>query len=63
MSQMQITDPLWQSALNGSEGPLSRDEWIRSLRTDTRFGYDRTVRARNEYTELADELLAAFGMA
>lgn len=63
MAQMQITDPLWQTALNGENGPLSRDEWMRTLRTDTRFGYDRTVRARNEYTDLADELLAAFGMA
>jgi YD repeat-containing protein len=63
MAQMQVTDPLWQSALNGPNGPLSRDEWIRSVRTDSRFGYDRTVRARQEYTTLADELLSAFGMA
>lgn len=63
MAQMQVTDPLWQNALNGPNGPLSRDEWMRALRTDPRFGYDRTVRARNEYTELADELLSAFGMA
>lgn len=63
MAQMQTTDPLWQTALNGENGPLSRDEWLRALRTDQRFGYDRTVRARQEYTELADELLSAFGMA
>jgi len=63
VAQMQITDPMWQNALNGADGPLSRDEWIRSLRTDPKYGYDRTVRARQEYTELADELLSAFGMA
>lgn len=63
MAQIQVTDPLWQSALNGPNGPLSRDEWIRSVRTDSRFGYDRTVRARQEYSTLADELLSAFGMA
>lgn len=63
MAQMQVTDPLWQNALNGENGPLSRDEWMRALRTDPRYGYDRTVRARQEYTELADELLSAFGMA
>lgn len=63
MAQIQVTDPLWQSALNGPNGPMSRDEWIRSVRTDSRFGYDRTVRARQEYSSLADELLSAFGMA
>jgi hypothetical protein len=63
MAQIQVTDPLWQSALNGPNGPLSRDEWIRSVRTDSRFGYDRTVRARQEMSSLADELLSAFGMA
>ena len=63
MSQMQTTDPMWQTALNGENGPLSRDEWLRVLRTDPKYGYDRTVRARQEYTELADELLSAFGMA
>lgn len=62
-SNMRVDDPMWQIALNGPNGPMSRDEWIRVLRTDTRFGYDRTVRARQEYADLGDELLSAFGMA
>ena len=60
---MQVSDPLWQTALNGPNGPMSRDEWIRVIRTDSRFGYDRTVRARHELASLADELLSAFGVA
>lgn len=63
VSNMQVSDPLWQTALNGPNGPMSRDEWIRVIRTDSRFGYDRTVRARQELASLADELLSAFGMA
>ena len=63
INQMNYDDPMWTAALNGTEGPLSRDEWLRVLRTDKKYGYDSTVRARQEYTELADDLLAAFGMA
>lgn len=63
MENMQVSDPLWQTALKGPSGPMSRDEWIRTVRTDSRYGYDRTVRARQEYASLADELLSAFGVA
>ena len=63
LSQMNYDDPMWTAALNGTNGPMNRDEWIRTLKTDKKYGYDGTVRARNEYTELADDLLAAFGMA
>lgn len=62
-ANMQVSDPMWQAALNGPNGPLSRDEWIRVIRTDPKYGYDGTVRARQEYATLADELLSAFGMA
>lgn len=56
-------DPTWLGALNGPNGPLSRDEWIRVLRTDPKFGFDRTVRARQEYAAVADEIIAAFARA
>lgn len=63
ISQMNYDDPIWTRPLNGAAGPMTRDEWIRTVKTDKKYGYDGTVRARNEYTELADDLLAAFGMA
>lgn len=63
IAQMNYDDPLWTAALNGPDGPLSRDEWIRVLRTNPQYGFDRTVKARQEYTALADDLLATFGMA
>jgi len=62
-ADMNVMDPSWQRALQGPNGPLSRDEWIRTLRTDPKYGWDRTVRARQEYSYLADELLSVFGMA
>ena len=61
--QMNTLDPMWATALNGPNGPMSRDEWIRTIRTDSKFGYDRTVNARQEAAQLGDQLLAAFGMA
>lgn len=63
LSQMNYDDPMWTAALNGPNGPMNRDEWIRTLKTNKKYGYDGTVRARQEYTALADDLLAAFGMA
>jgi hypothetical protein len=62
-TQMNTLDPMWGTALNGPSGPMSRDEWIRTLKTDSKYGYDRTVNARKEATSLGDDLLAAFGMA
>ena len=62
-AQMNTLDPMWGTALNGPNGPMSRDEWLRTLKTDGKYGYDRTVNARQEASALGDELLAAFGMA
>lgn len=61
---MNLSDPMWTAALNGQNGqPMSRDEWVTKLRTDPKYGYDKTIKARNEYMGLADQLLSAFGMA
>lgn len=62
-AQMNSMDPAWGVALNGPNGAMSRDEWIRTIKTDSRYGYDRTVNARQEATALGDELLATFGLA
>lgn len=62
-AQMNTLDPMWGTALNGPNGPMSRDEWLRTLKTDSKYGYDRTVNARREATALGEELLATFGMA
>lgn len=62
-SEMDITDPKWTAFLNGENGPLSKDEWTRVLRTDSKYGYDHSLNARKEYSGLTDALFAAFDMA
>ena len=63
LENMNPTDPTWLTALSGQNGPMSRDEWIRVIKTDPKYGWDRTIRARQEYSSLADDLRAAFGRA
>jgi hypothetical protein len=62
-AQMDLLDPKWTGFLNGQSGVLSRDEWERVLKTDSKYGWDKTNKAREEYSSLADSLLSAFGMA
>lgn len=62
-AQMDITDPKWSAFLAGPNGPLSKDEWNRVLKTDPKYGWDRSDKARQEFASIGDELLAAFGMA
>lgn len=62
--QMNLSDPKWTGFLNGPDGTvLSRDEWTRVLKTDPSYGYDRSDRARADYSKLTGSLAAAFGMA
>lgn len=60
---LDYLDPLWSKALMGPTGPMSRDQWVTTLKTDPRYGWDRTIKARQEYANLADNLLSVFGMA
>lgn len=62
-SQMRLDDPMWNAALNGESGPMSLDQWMVKLRTDPKYGWDKTTAARQQYAQLGDELLSAFGMA
>jgi len=62
--QMSLTDPKWTGFLNGADGKiLSRDEWMRVLRTDPQYGWDKSTKARQSFAGIGDELLSAFGMA
>lgn len=63
-NQMNLDDPMWNAALKGDNGgPMSLDQWMTKLRTDPKYGWDKTTAARQQYAELGDELLSAFGMA
>lgn len=61
--QMDVTDPKWMGFLSGQNGMMTRDEWMRTLKTDSRYGYDRSTTARREMAALGDELLSAFAKA
>ena len=63
-SNMDLSNPMWTKALTGAGGkPMTREEWLRTLRMDKQYGWNKTQRAKTEMVELGDELLAAFGMA
>ena len=61
---MSLTDNKWLRALSGPDGkPMTREQWLATLRTDKRYGWTKTQRAKTEMAELGDELLSVFGMA
>jgi hypothetical protein len=41
--------------------PLTMDQWERTLRTDERFGFDKTNNAQDEATQLATFLAQRMG--
>lgn len=61
---MDLTNPMWTRALTNPDGsPMTREQWMTTLRTDKQYGWDKTQKAKTEYAELGDELLRVFGMA
>ena len=61
---MDLTNPMWTKAFTGNDGaPMTREQWMTTLRTDKQYGWNKTQRAKTEMAELGDELLRAFGMA
>jgi len=62
-NHMHLDDPMWNAALNGEGEPMSLDKWIVKLRTDSKYGWDKSINARQQFAQLGDELLSAFGMA
>ena len=62
-AEMKLTDPMWNSALKGEAGPMDMDQWIKTLRTDKKYGYTKTVAARQEASSLASGIIRAFGMS
>lgn len=63
---ISLTDPQWQAPLQYVDGGVRRlattDEWMRQLKTDSRFGYDRTSAGRSEAAQLATALAEKFGV-
>lgn len=63
-TNMSLTDNKWLRALSGPDGkPMTREQWLATLRTDKRYGWTKTQKAKSEMAELGSELLSVFGMA
>lgn len=62
-SEMKLNDPMWNAALKGDGGPMDLDQWIKTIRTDKKYGYTKTVAARQEASGLASGIIRAFGMS
>ena len=60
---MSVTDSLWTEAFNGPDGkPMTRQEWISKVKTDGRYGYDKTPQYKNEVTNIMSSFTAAMGL-
>jgi hypothetical protein len=63
-SEMKLDDPMWNSALRGAAGgPMGMDEWIKTVRTDSKYGWTKTAAAKQEASDLATGIIRAFGMS
>lgn len=64
-SQMNLTDTKWTAPLGttAKPTPMSADEWTVKLRTDARYGWDKTASARGMASELIGSLSKMFGVA
>lgn len=63
---IRLTDPKWQAPLqytgrDGQRRLATTDEWMTLLRTDPRFGYDKTSGARQEAAQFATQIGQMFG--
>lgn len=62
--QMDLTDPKWTKVIYGADGvtPMNLDQWTKTIRSDSSYGWDKTMGAKSQALQLAAELRNAFGM-
>ncbi len=60
---INMRDAKWTAALSGGEGgrALNREEWIAKIRTESRYGYNDTRKAKNESAALSNSIMRMFG--
>ena len=68
-ADLDYTDEKWRKALSftGDKGVdeqrrMTSGEWEKTLRTDPKYGYDRTTKAMGEARSFAGSLMSAFGI-
>lgn len=70
---INLGDPKWRTILEGARTakpdkpgqptftPMTLSEWQQTFRTDPRYGYDKTIGARDQASQLVTQLLQKFG--
>jgi hypothetical protein len=60
---INMFEPKWTAALTGGDGgrALTREEWQRKIRTEDRYGYKKTRKAKNEAASMVNGILGIFG--
>jgi hypothetical protein len=61
MSQAQYEVALAYGGENGQKRTMTTGEWERLLRTDSRYGWEKTENAKDEARSLATNIAQAFG--
>lgn len=63
-TEMNLQDSKWNKVLSGgANGPMTADEWTRTVRSDQQYGWDKTVGARDQAAQMATALQRTFGAA
>jgi hypothetical protein len=62
--QMKLSDPKWTRAITGGQAgtPMNADQWLETVRTDKRYGWDKTDNARQMSAQVTSELSKMFGV-
>ena len=58
---MKVTDPRWTKAFQGDNGVMSNEEWMRTLKTDSTYGYSKTQNAKVEASQIAKNFMTLLG--
>jgi Peptidase family M23 len=63
LSNVSLTDPKWTQAIFGPDGKtmMTADQWTSTVRSDGRYGWDKTANARSTAADLTGQLAQAFG--
>jgi hypothetical protein len=64
LGSVNLFDSKWTAALSGGEKgkALSLEEWQEKIRTENRYGYKDSRKAKNEAASMAQGILGIFGM-
>lgn len=59
VQQMSMLDTKWTAAINGNPdgAAMTQDQWMAKIRTDARYGWDKTLNAKQQVGDAMSQLL------